>query len=110
MCSEEQYRRSINYYFNVSSQSELNNVRLNTVHPLVDALSDFSQQNESLSASLRGTWKALLANGQLSNYNFILCHYTKRDILIDFCDNCFIELAMVPKPNSTVKTKAHVLR
>lgn len=50
MCSEEQYRTITNHYFDVSSQSELNNVCFKTVHPLVDTLSDFSQQNESFSA------------------------------------------------------------
>lgn len=47
---EEKYITSINCYFDISSQSEHNNVHLNTVHPLVDTLSDFSQQNESFNA------------------------------------------------------------
>lgn len=49
-CYEEKFRTSINYYFDISSQSEHNNVHLNTVHPLVDTLSDFSQQNKSFNA------------------------------------------------------------
>lgn len=52
---EEKYITSINCYFDISSQSEHNNVHLNTVHPLVDTLSDFSQQNESFNAQMKGT-------------------------------------------------------
>jgi len=45
----------------------------------------------------------------ISNYNFIFMPYTKRDILIDFFNDYLTEMAMVPKPNNTGKTKAHTL-
>lgn len=42
---EEQYIANINYYSDVSSQSEHSNMQLNSAHPLADTLHDFSQQN-----------------------------------------------------------------
>jgi len=54
--------------------------------------------------------KHSLQKDSISNYNFILCHYTKRGILMDFCKSDFTELAMVPKPTNTTKMKTHILR